>query len=371
MRTSRRWPPRTAVLVLAALGLAAVVALPSAPTHRHSLADVAGARRISPEALSFLEEALEVMETQALTRAQVDWPGLAARMVARAGMAQTPSDTYDAIRSALRDLNDRHSFLTTPSPPTPAVEESGPARPDRRERGEEGPEPAGRWLEEDRIAYVLVPSHMGTAAQDAEYSRRLLEIVGGLDARGPRGWVVDLRRNPGGNMWPMLAGIGPVVGEGKLGEFVHPGDARLEWGYRDGKAYLGPMVQAAGPRSLRLKEPDPFVAVLTGPMTASSGEAVAVAFRGRPRTRSFGAGTAGMSSSTFPYPLRDGATIYLTVSEDADRGGFVYGGTIEPDEPVAEEEGRDAPLAAAVAWLKKCAGESRQSSLEDPRHPDR
>ena len=36
------------------------------------------------------------------------------------------------------------------------------------------------------------------------------------------GWIVDLRGNGGGNMWPMLAGIGPILGEGIAGYFIDP-----------------------------------------------------------------------------------------------------------------------------------------------------
>jgi len=39
------------------------------------------------------------------------------------------------------------------------------------------------------------------------------------------GWIVDLRGNGGGNMWPMLAGVGPVLGEGVVGS----SSIRPEW----------------------------------------------------------------------------------------------------------------------------------------------
>ena len=31
-----------------------------------------------------------------------------------------------------------------------------------------------------------------------------------------------LRGNGGGNMWPMIAGVGPLLGEGPLGYFIGP-----------------------------------------------------------------------------------------------------------------------------------------------------
>src|ERR1700683_2706222 len=61
------------------------------------------------------------------------------------------------------------------------------------------------------------------------------------DRRGPGpGASIQLGRQSarqwGGNMWPMLAGIGPVPGEGDhLGEFFNT-DGHSVWKYRDGVA---------------------------------------------------------------------------------------------------------------------------------------
>lgn len=59
----------------------------------------------------------------------------------------------------------------------------------------------------------------------------------------------------------------------------------------------------------------PRVAVLT----AISGEAVAIAFRGRADTRSFGTPTCGLSTSNHTDRLSDGGNLYLTASVMADR----------------------------------------------------
>jgi carboxyl-terminal processing protease len=96
--------------------------------------------------------------------------------------------------------------------------------------------------------------------------------------------------------------------------------------------------------------------VITGPRTVSSGEAVTVAFRGRPRTRSFGQPTGGLSTSNSGFQLPDGATLLLTTAVFADRNGQRYGAAIEPDEAVSAVDGADPALAAAVAWLRRSSG---------------
>ncbi len=143
-----------------------------------------------------------------------------------------------------------------------------------------------------------------------------------------------------------------MLGDGVVGSFVVPGQGPVEWAYRDGAAMLGGRVQVPAPAApYRLRTPAPPVAVLTDRSTASSGEAVAVAFRGLRNARSFGEATAGLSSANENYTLPDSAMILLTVALDADRTGTVYGGPLAPDEPVPGAPGADAPLAAALRWL--------------------
>src|SRR6185503_3702797 len=98
------------------------------------------------------------------------------------------------------------------------------------------------------------------------------------------------------------------------------------------------------------------VAVLLGPGTASSAEVLAVAFAGRPATRSFGAPTRGLSAGNRIFDLSDGAALVLTVAATGDRDGRVLLGPVVPDEAVAGEGGAgdggdDAVLRAGVAWL--------------------
>ena len=99
------------------------------------------------------------------------------------------------------------------------------------------------------------------------------------------------------------------------------------------------------------------MAVIYGERTASSGKAVAVAFRARPLTRSFGVPTAGLSTANAGFTLSDGGTIYLTVAVDGDRSGTLYGESLQPDERVVwsvidPTSTGDGAAQAATAWLR-------------------
>ncbi|MDV9175133.1 S41 family peptidase [Streptomyces sp. W16] len=100
----------------------------------------------------------------------------------------------------------------------------------------------------------------------------------------------------------------------------------------------------------------PPVAVLTGERTGSAGEAVVVAFRGRPHTRSFGEPTYGVPTGNEAYRLSDAALLNLTEVKDADRTGRTYDEAIPPDEEIVKNplaRDRDDVLRAAQDWLLK------------------
>jgi carboxyl-terminal processing protease len=206
------------------------------------------------------------------------------------------------------------------------------------------------------IAYISVPSLPGNAVA-AYYNGIMEQIIADIDQTPPCGWVVDLQGNPGGYFWPMLAGIGPVLGEGQAGSFTPPGDS-LMWSFWYGQALLGDQVMAEARTPYHLRGPDPPVAVLTDGRTGSAGEAIAVAFRGRPQTRSFGAATAGVPTRNVGVPLSDGAQLILTEGMDTDRTGRAYDGPIPPDvaAPVSrilQGTDEDPVLQAGVAWLQQ------------------
>jgi carboxyl-terminal processing protease len=177
---------------------------------------------------------------------------------------------------------------------------------------------------------------------------------------------VDLRRDPGGSAPPMLLAVGPVLGDGKAVGYRDRSGVTLWYSYRDGALILAvsgqPPWSLAAPRPARLAWPAPPVAVLTSRLTASAGEAVVMAFRGRPGARSFGEPTAGVPTGNAQHRLADGAELYLTEAIGVDRAGRTYESRIRPDQPVATDWTRygtaaDPVVRAATAWLQgRCAG---------------
>ena len=206
------------------------------------------------------------------------------------------------------------------------------------------------------FGYVELPG-VSSGPKAASYDDALHELFGELDDGDLRGFIVDLRRNTGGTLWPMLAGVGPLVGEGKVGAFTS-GHGGADWSY---DAKLG-IASSETYELAKVAKPYPLlddlpVAVLTGPLTAGFGEAIAVAFAGRDRARRFGEGTRSQTTSNTQIPLADGALLVLTVTVHADRHGTRYEDGIQPDEKVATDWSRfgateDPVIAAASRWLE-------------------
>jgi carboxyl-terminal processing protease len=172
------------------------------------------------------------------------------------------------------------------------------------------------------------------------------------------GWVLDLRRDTGGSLPPMLTAVGPVLGDGKAVGYRGKDGVTTWFGYKDGAStYNGqPDRSQAASRPARLPRPRPPVAVLTSRLTGSAGEGIVMAFRGRPGARSFGEPTAGVPTGNSQHRLSDGAELYLTQGVGVDRTGRTYQTRIRPDQPVAPDWTRygtptDPVIQAATSWL--------------------
>lgn len=322
------------------------------------LVDTARLPAPSPVAARYLRYALSVIDEHAFVRATLDWPAYRGAVMRQARGAVTVEDSYLAIRYALGALGDGHShFMTAERMGALADAPVGNAR-----TGRPMVPPRGELLG-GSIGYLRLPGVAGGSHMDrVEFAEALQRMIAELDVSADCGWIVDLRDNSGGNLWPMLAGLGPLLGDGEVGASVGPDGERKRFWYDGGRAGLGDYVQLrVRGEPYRLRRVNAPIAVLTDDETASAAEILAAAFGARPRTRRFGEPTRGATTGTRSFGLSDGAALILAVANTSDRKGRVYSGPIPPDETVSTVE-RDLPLAAqpavdaARAWLLSAHG---------------
>lgn len=288
------------------------------------------------DAQLYLFDAIDIIQKNALNSKNVDWEHMREIASRSTKDAQTPADTYNVIKFILTELGDRHSHFLTPT--------------EANQWGNSAVEnylaPDGKLLKK-RIGYIAL-YEFGSIAQDQvnQYADNIQKILIELDKQSVCGWIVDLREDNGGNMWPMIAGLGALIGEGELGSTKDTSGQVVRWFYHDGQSWLENIPGAAVSHPEFLLDPKKTpVAVLIGSQTASSGESTAIAFQGRPNTRSFGWPSSGFTTSNRAFLLRDGAVILLSTAVVLDRTGKEYDGKLIPDAETAR------PLEDAEAWL--------------------
>lgn len=270
-----------------------------------------------------LRAAMDAIQTSALHADRVDWRAERSRLLTAELKVRPAQEAHVSINRLLKSLGDRHSFLQPSTGALSHRDTAGAAQPI-----------STRVF--DGVGYLLVPGFRGADEETGRsYSAELCTALAAGAKTPLNGWMVDLRRNGGGNMWPMIAGLRPLLGDGAIGSFKD----------RAGKVETWPADRNA---ACSVDLTASRVAVLVGPVTASSGEAVAVAFKGRKNTTFFGQPSAGLSTANRGIPLPDGSVLMLAVATFVDRDGVEYPGGIEPDFPLPS--GEDA--IAARKWLQ-------------------
>ena len=285
---------------------------------------------ISSEAqlqIDWLNNMLDIMEANSVNRKVIDWPTFRGNVLDAARGKERKDELDEVLRNAISLLGDNHSFIVKPS----GQLLFGPSNLDCFSR-------SVSVVDIENVGYIKVPGFSGNPEEARNFAKDLQVQIQEQDDENLTGWVVDLRNNSGGDMWPMLAGIGPILGEGIAGYFVDLDNSKSEWGYFDGNSRLSGQDITTVDNPYELLNPNPKVAVLFNRACGSSGEAIIVAFKERPNTRSFGEPSCGVSTANLSFDLGDGYTLFLTVSTFADKYQNRYGDRIPPDETILDQE---------------------------------
>lgn len=320
-------------------------------------------------------EAIEQVRPFAFSADKVDWDAIEREMRAIASKAEDTADLLPAYGVLMLRLRDGHSTLIPPPevaklyrdrygdrrlvpdiPPRARVDSTFP---DRKE-------PAARVLKLGGKTAVLleVPGVEWAEGNDsAPYGNRLWQLVAEAEPAAC-GFVVDVRGNLGGDVWPMVTGLSPLIGDGYRFRSVDRSGVTSDMARLDGAAALAldgneqiVINRIDGWRPLPSASSMP-VAVLFDQSTASSGEGVVLAFRGSATSRSFGHRTRGLASANDMFELKDGIRLFVTTTMVIDRTGQSHPDGIAPDEqvdagPGATEDPDDAVVERAKAWLSQ------------------
>ena len=315
-----------------------------------AMADTPGAVEVpSPEAQA---EILNLLERQALYRDRVDWPATRVRLQSVQG---DPVRRLAVLREVIALSTGHHGAWTTTQRQRESLaraQQAGAAAVDRA-RAADAVDARIGWVVIEGYASMPGATPQEKFRQDIQRAARWQQVIRSKDDGARCSWIVDLRDNGGGAMWPMLLGMAPLlrtsmVNNEDVGSF-ETAHGPQRWTLTATAVRLAgkPLLDFGQPGHL-LRQPGAPVAVLFGPRTGSSGEASVLSWRGRPQMRSFGQPTAGVSTGNVAHTLADGSRLLLTTSVMRDRNDRGDGLRIEPDQRV---EGDAATVAAAQAWL--------------------
>lgn len=207
-----------------------------------------------------------------------------------------------------------------------------------------------------RIGYLKIVG-IGPNVDIQKEAEKIRAAVIKLSKDKVNNWIIDLRYNGGGNMYPMVTGLGTLIGDGIVGKLVSSSKATLfSWRILNGNfIYDVPDVVTLknNPKFKSL----PKVAVLTSRWTVSSGEILATCFKGRPNTKFFGEATGGYTTNNNWEIINEQVILNISTGIYCDRNGNIYDKNIPVDVEipfeVVKETEKDNCINEAIKWLKQ------------------
>jgi len=301
--------------------------------------------KISKENKEFVKEISKIVKENSLFSDSLNWKQIPEELKT---LQFSNNDSLDHnlvlnyFIKKLRNVGDKHSLFLT----------QGNINSITRKNSE--PElPESKYLESG-IGYIKVPSCMTfNKTKDKDFANSIRSQIRKLDIENEIiGWVVDLRNNGGGNIWPMVAGLNALMNDGTVGYTVRNGKKKQkEWKTENGKInYSKELIN-----TYKIKNINTKIAVLINSKTSSSGEMAAITFIGLPNVKLFGQPSAGFTTANSTFYLSDGTLLFLSTNFVADRTFKKYPDRIIPDEIINIQSGisDDETLENSKKWILK------------------
>ncbi len=262
-----------------------------------------------------------------LSRLEVDWDGVRERYLPTALAAADEETFYAVLEEMYKELGDDHSVFVPPA----RVEQIRSSYGDLPCLGLFSQRTASTQL--GNVAYELLDSQLGYVRvpdlATPGVAGWVRSAVQELDRQQPRGFILDLRDNPGGSLREMMLVAG-VFTRGFLWRLI------ANW-------TLPIPYPAIGAVATEL----PLVVLIDGGVN-SAAEGLAGALQQRGRATVIGERSAGNVEAVLPFCLRDGSQAWIASGVLAPIGGPTWEGVgVIPD---IETEADDA-LKAAVNFL--------------------
>lgn len=308
----------------------------------------------------YLDKSMNIIEANALNSKNVNWKKLRENVYDKASGAKRYEDILPIYPYIFEQIDDHHGSLKYKNKTyswykTDGAKVNNTIKVATKKYSSVRCEKIGK-----EIGYILIPGNNDFRGQHMDsISREIKNGIAKINDKNIKGWIIDLRINTGGNMYPMIAGLSEFLGEGRVGGFITPthqpdGDWIIKYGtfYVD-SVKVSPLKYEGHP----IKKDAPIAILISG-NTASSGEMTAITTIGRYKSILIGEPTGGYTTSNLGFKLNEYSGLNLAVDYASDRNGKVYPKNINPDILVSNGDNfeflkKDEKVKKAISWLRK------------------
>lgn len=309
---------------------------------------------------SYLDKSMNIIEANALNSKNVNWKKLRENVYDKASGAKRYEDILPIYPYIFEQIDDHHGSLkyknkTYSWNKTDGAKVNNTIKVATKKYSSVRSEKIGK-----EIGYILIPGNSDFGGQHMDsISREIKNAIAKINDKNIKGWIIDLRINTGGNMYPMIAGLTEFLGEGRVGGFITPThQPDGDWIIKNGAFYVDSVrVSPVKYQGHPIKKDIPIAILISG-NTASSGEMTAITTIGRDKSILIGEPTGGYTTTNLGFKLNEYSGLNLAVDYASDRNGKVYPKNINPDILVSNGDNfeflnKDEKVKKAISWLRK------------------
>lgn len=196
---------------------------------------------------------------------------------------------------------------------------------------------------DNSIGYIEMP---GTKSWNWKENKNFIETVRAQikkidDKYLIKGWILDLRKNHGGNYNLMILAINPLIEDGIVGYSVIK-NKKIPWNAKsEVKLDNIDLDRFDHLIEYKTKTKNPRIIVLIDSPTASAAEMICISLHTVPNVKFIGNYSGGYTTDNIQYKLSNEESLNLASGYFADRSGKIHKGKLKPDIFVSNEEAID------------------------------
>lgn len=301
-----------------------------------------------------LTAVFQKVKQHSVYRNQVAWDKLEESVLKEITSALSLEDFKRRVKLIFSSINDKHAALFIKGEKISLIDTQVALRSSLVSELKNNNPRLQTGILENKYGYILVPSN--TRKDNlAQMAQAIQDSLCKLLDRPLEGIIVDLRANEGGSIYPLFTGLHQLIGDGVFGSFSNfDGTIKEPWKLKKGKfLQQNRIVASVKPHCSCSRELK--VAVLLSQVTASAGEMLAIALKGRKNAIFIGEKTYGLTTGVVTFKI-NGHLLAVSASYSEDRTGKIYNDYVVPDVEMIEGDNfsnlsADKKIMAAINWF--------------------